>query len=276
MAGLQSSDLSAPLRPRPAGFTLIELLVVISIIALLIGILLPALSHARAQSQAVTCLSNQRQLTLAFQVYAGDYGCVPGISVHGGGRGGKWYKANLDWSGKNNYEYTHNRDKYDHPLQTSVLWPYISKRDNITECPTARRQANTLYDYCALARIAGAYPELAWDVLYPEDPSKPNDKWLRFQAIPLLIEEDATWYNSKVDDGTWAWYDQFTDRHFGRANLSYLDGSAGTFESPKGQDPDKEEPLDLACIDLRLEAGNRLFTVYDAVNDDWGWINKPR
>lgn len=48
------------------GFSLIELLVVISIIAILIAILLPALALAKEDANATICLSNQRQLTLAF------------------------------------------------------------------------------------------------------------------------------------------------------------------------------------------------------------------
>ena len=64
---------SGPARSsRPAGFTLIELLVVISIIALLIGILLPALGAARNTARDLSCLSNQRQVGLAVTIYATD------------------------------------------------------------------------------------------------------------------------------------------------------------------------------------------------------------
>src|ERR687896_538918 len=76
-----------------SAFTLIELLVVIAIIAILAAILFPVFAQAREKARQVTCVSNQKELGLAFMMYVQDY------------------------------DETFPPTDYDHPVEGRITWP---------------------------------------------------------------------------------------------------------------------------------------------------------
>ncbi len=275
--------------PRPArfAFTLIELLVVIAIIALLVGLLLPALSKARETARTVVCEVNLKQIILGFTSYAADYKVIPGSYWQGAA--GIAPRQNLDWSGRNNLTYTTAPvGTYRHPFETSVLYDYLSGADKIMECPSAKREANKYYDYTMIIKFAGARLDLDWQMTYPVNPASPAVT-KTFQGIPLLIEENDTFYNRGNDDGAFANLDQFSTRHAtrksgsaaggrgGGCNLAFLDGSVGFFKAPVGPNDALAEAQDLTSNHLRILKGVRLtpYAVGSSAANEWGWINKP-
>ena len=115
---------------RQRGFTLIELLIVIGTIALLMAIMLPALNRARAQTRTIVCLSNLRQLGLAFACYANDYDDYAMPTV--GQSGTYWWGRKLS----NGIDHT-----------KGFVWPYLKselERESVYECPAQRYGSYTL------------------------------------------------------------------------------------------------------------------------------------
>jgi prepilin-type N-terminal cleavage/methylation domain-containing protein/prepilin-type processing-associated H-X9-DG protein len=116
------------------GFTLVELLVVIAVIALLLALLIPALRSAREQGYRVVCLSNLKQLTMAWIAYADEYdgklvyGCPFGI--HSSGRITDSLRG---WAGDISLMQVGSVAGFDH----GALWPWIRNVD-IYRCRRGR------------------------------------------------------------------------------------------------------------------------------------------
>jgi prepilin-type N-terminal cleavage/methylation domain-containing protein/prepilin-type processing-associated H-X9-DG protein len=125
-----------------AAFTLIELLVVIAIIAILAAMLLPALARAKQKGQGIQCMSNHRQLCLAWRLYADDShdtlvyasGDVALDATHTTTGSNPlnqyaWNLSNMDFDPNNRYNWDPTLD-----LMKRPLWPY-TKALAIYKCP---------------------------------------------------------------------------------------------------------------------------------------------
>jgi len=119
------------IKNKKGGFTLIELLVVIAIIAILAGLLLPALAKAKAKATGISCMSNNKQVVLAWLMYAGDNDGFLAGSL-GDSRTGKiWVPGNLDFSSNRN-----NIDKglLIDPKKGALLGKYLQNAE-VFKCP---------------------------------------------------------------------------------------------------------------------------------------------
>jgi prepilin-type N-terminal cleavage/methylation domain-containing protein/prepilin-type processing-associated H-X9-DG protein len=141
-------------------FTLIELLVVIAVIALLLALLIPALRAAKEQGQRAVCLSNLRQLTLAWIAYAEEHdaklvlGGAFGWAARLNPRTGSPIVMHRTWLGRAFYYPESRSALIEHP-DKGALWPWIKDVD-VYRCPRGRAGHAATYSTLMSARGFGS------------------------------------------------------------------------------------------------------------------------
>ncbi|MFA5292454.1 MAG: prepilin-type N-terminal cleavage/methylation domain-containing protein [Phycisphaerae bacterium] len=199
------------------GFTLVELLVVISIIAMLLAVLMPAMKKARQQAQKVVCSSNMRQMGVALQCYLQDSDTrLPDSSCH------------------------HLDDPNQYWLK--ILSKYL-KQDLLFKCPSDTARDFIDWDKPLESQGDKRWSSFALNALLDSKCDRPDKynkgKYNRTRMIPkpqyciYVSESLSSWtavdhihpeqwfYNIKLAKGQIAW-----DRHSKKSNYLFADGHA--------------------------------------------------
>lgn len=229
---------------RNTAFTLIELLVVISIIALLIGILLPALSSARKSAQSIACLSNLRQVGLGHEYYASENKrrIVPLQQLDpGGGITRYWFEELAEVMVQANRDASGNRDTF---MQDDFTCPSWEQSRAANTSKVGYGMSPYLWNG-ANGTTGSNYPEYRPVVPDGSSASAPETGWWKYdqivEASKWIINGDSyephlkprlsggAVYFQRDTSGDDRWASGEPDRHGENiANYVFVDGHAET------------------------------------------------
>ena len=198
---------------RQRGFTLVELLVVIAIIAILMAILMPTLKLAKEQGKRAACLSNCKQLALAWGMYADDN---DDNIVNGNTSTGAHNKDGTCWV----YWPGRGAPKEDRikGIKDGLLYKYCPNA-KLYKCPTGISGEVVTYAIVDAMNGYDAIPGAAGQIIKNRSQIRGAGRRALFIDEGRLSPASWTiWYDQE------RWWDQITARHGDGTNFSFVDG----------------------------------------------------